>query len=320
MPNILKYKMFTIAIHGGAGTILPHELTPERERAYTEALREAIAAGETVLRRSGTALDAVEQAIISLENCPLFNAGRGAVFTHDGVHELELSWYNASQHGNYLEDRAYETMQVPTTFQGRRAVMFVRPGSSDLTTLVEPTGTIFLEVRGDLGSEQAYRDVVASFKPVSVEDWLGALPASVVNPDDRSAVVQSMLSGIPLPVGFDANDIATRGSVSDRYQLGAQVVDAVACRWFDQWFTATEKADEPSAKAASDALNSSPSWPVLKEMASEGALSEVLAQYVEGLSTEAVLTGSGPVRATRENVDKGLGCSWSQGSAATIPS
>ena len=83
--------MFTIAIHGGAGTILPHELTRERERAYTEALREAIAAGETVLRRSGTALDAVEQAIISLENCPLFNAGRGAVFTHDGVHELDAS-------------------------------------------------------------------------------------------------------------------------------------------------------------------------------------------------------------------------------------
>ena len=83
--------MYTIAIHGGAGTILPHELTPDKEKAYTEALHQALAAGNTILAEGGSALDAVEAAVRALEDCPLFNAGRGAVFTHDGTHELDAS-------------------------------------------------------------------------------------------------------------------------------------------------------------------------------------------------------------------------------------
>jgi beta-aspartyl-peptidase (threonine type) len=84
--------MYTIAIHGGAGTILPHELTPEKEAAYTLALRNALKAATDILENaSANALDAVEAAVRSLEDCPLFNAGRGAVFTHEGTHELDAS-------------------------------------------------------------------------------------------------------------------------------------------------------------------------------------------------------------------------------------
>lgn len=83
--------MFAIAIHGGAGTILQSTMTPEKESAYKKALEEAILAGENILKNNGTSFDAVEAAVISLENNPLFNAGRGAVFTHDGKHELDAS-------------------------------------------------------------------------------------------------------------------------------------------------------------------------------------------------------------------------------------
>lgn len=81
----------TIAIHGGAGTLLKSEMSPEKEAAYTLALHEALHAGNLILSREGSSLDAVEAAVMSMENSPLFNAGRGAVFTADGTHEMDAS-------------------------------------------------------------------------------------------------------------------------------------------------------------------------------------------------------------------------------------
>ncbi|MDZ4665162.1 MAG: isoaspartyl peptidase/L-asparaginase [Bacteroidota bacterium] len=85
---------YAIAIHGGAGTILKSTMTAEKELAYKKALQDAINAGETVLKKDGRALDAVEMAIRSLEDNPLFNAGRGAVFTNDGKNEMDASLMN----------------------------------------------------------------------------------------------------------------------------------------------------------------------------------------------------------------------------------
>ncbi len=83
--------MFTIAIHGGAGTLSKSAMMPEKETAYRQALQKAIEAGKNILEKGGEALDAVEAAVIELENCPLFNAGKGAVFNHKGEHELDAS-------------------------------------------------------------------------------------------------------------------------------------------------------------------------------------------------------------------------------------
>jgi len=80
-----------IVIHGGAGTILRSRMTPDLERRYRDTLTIAINAGYTVLQSGGSALDAVEAAIRVMEDSPLFNAGKGAVFTHDGTNELDAS-------------------------------------------------------------------------------------------------------------------------------------------------------------------------------------------------------------------------------------
>ena len=80
-----------LAIHGGAGTIDSASMTPAKETAYREALAAALKAGQQVLTAGGTAIDAVVAAVVSLEDCPLFNAGRGAVFTGDGRNELDAS-------------------------------------------------------------------------------------------------------------------------------------------------------------------------------------------------------------------------------------
>ena len=87
-------KKYAIAIHGGAGTILRTNMTNEIEQKYKMALHESILAGENILLNSGLAIDAVEAAIRSLENNPLFNAGRGSVFSHEGEHEMDASIMN----------------------------------------------------------------------------------------------------------------------------------------------------------------------------------------------------------------------------------
>ena len=87
-------KKYVIAIHGGAGTILRSNMTNEIEQKYKMALNESILAGENILLNSGLAIDAVEASIRSLENNPLFNAGRGSVFSHEGEHEMDASIMN----------------------------------------------------------------------------------------------------------------------------------------------------------------------------------------------------------------------------------
>jgi L-asparaginase / beta-aspartyl-peptidase len=82
---------FGFVIHGGAGTIERGRMTPEREAAYRAALEAALTAGHEVLRRGGPGLDAVVAAIRLLEDSPLFNAGKGAVFTAEGTNELDTS-------------------------------------------------------------------------------------------------------------------------------------------------------------------------------------------------------------------------------------
>ncbi|MBF9238010.1 isoaspartyl peptidase/L-asparaginase [Hymenobacter sp. BT683] len=83
--------MFALAIHGGAGTIARASLKPADEMRYRAALEAALATGYDLLRDGASALDCVEAAVRSLEDCPLFNAGRGAVFTHEGHHEMDAA-------------------------------------------------------------------------------------------------------------------------------------------------------------------------------------------------------------------------------------
>lgn len=82
---------FSLAVHGGAGTILRENLTPGLEAGYHAGLRAALDAGHKVLSSGGSALDAVTAAVCVLEDEPLFNAGRGAVFTSDGKQEMDAA-------------------------------------------------------------------------------------------------------------------------------------------------------------------------------------------------------------------------------------
>ncbi len=84
----------TLVIHGGAGTILRENMTPEDEKAYHEKLKEALNAGYKILNSGGAAEEAVVAAIMIMEDSPLFNAGKGAVFTNEGTNEMDASIMN----------------------------------------------------------------------------------------------------------------------------------------------------------------------------------------------------------------------------------
>jgi L-asparaginase / beta-aspartyl-peptidase len=88
--------LFTLAIHGGAGTILRQDMTAEKELAYRQALEEALEAGYRLLEKGGTALAAVRASVCTLEDNILFNAGKGAVFGKDGTQEMDASIMDGS--------------------------------------------------------------------------------------------------------------------------------------------------------------------------------------------------------------------------------
>ena len=84
-------KPFSIAIHGGAGTLLKGQMTPELEQQYRESLKLSLKKSYALLEAGGSAMDAVEMAVRVLEDSPLFNAGKGSVFTANGTHEMDAA-------------------------------------------------------------------------------------------------------------------------------------------------------------------------------------------------------------------------------------
>ncbi|HUS00455.1 MAG TPA: isoaspartyl peptidase/L-asparaginase [Chitinophagaceae bacterium] len=89
-------KKYSLAIHGGAGTILKEDMTPELEAQYRNGLRQALDLGFSVLEKGGTAVEAVKIATIHLEDDPLFNAGKGSVFTKEGINEMDAAIMDGS--------------------------------------------------------------------------------------------------------------------------------------------------------------------------------------------------------------------------------
>jgi beta-aspartyl-peptidase (threonine type) len=115
-----QQKKYVLIIHGGAGTILKKNMTAEKEAAYTAALTLALQTGYKTLKEGKSSIDAVEATIHVMEDSPLFNAGKGAVFTHDGRNELDAAIMN----GKTLEAGAIAGVTtIRNPISAARAVM-----------------------------------------------------------------------------------------------------------------------------------------------------------------------------------------------------
>src|SRR3979411_2618679 len=89
--SAVKDNKIGLVVHGGAGTMDRGKMTPEREREYRAGIENALRAGWEILQHGGSSLDATEAAVRTFEDDPLFNAGKGSVFSASGIHEMDAA-------------------------------------------------------------------------------------------------------------------------------------------------------------------------------------------------------------------------------------
>ncbi|MDA0179612.1 hypothetical protein OJ997_04835 [Solirubrobacter phytolaccae] len=155
-----------------------------------------------------------------------------------------------------------------------------------------------LELRGEASAEAR-----AELRSVSVDEWLAAMPASVVQPSESDKVVDAMLEDMNPPPGFDRTALDFSGAPRDRYQLGAAVVAEVACGWIKLWVEGGEKERAEAVVELRKVQQSA----VLAEMAKQGHYHEVLGQYVDALAGDGTVVG-GKVLSVEESYKDALGC------------
>ncbi|HMR92698.1 MAG TPA: isoaspartyl peptidase/L-asparaginase [Chitinophagaceae bacterium] len=169
---------YSIAIHGGAGTIQRSAMTADMEAAYTRGLEEALDAGYAILKGGGHAVDAVRAAVVSLEDNILFNAGRGAVFARDGSQEMDAAIMDGhtGQAGavcgvkrikNPVELSYAVMMQSPH-------VMLSGPGANEFAAAIgmkeEPDSYFFSKLRYDQWQQVKETDTAALDHNIVIQD------------------------------------------------------------------------------------------------------------------------------------------------------
>ena len=236
-----------------------------------------------------------------------FGADLGEMTFSNGERELELRWSPAQRLAQTLRDRGDKVDVVTTVRAGGAEIRVFRYRGTNDFTAVWVRGDSMLELRGFAADAATFASAVVSLRGVDVDSWLSAMPESVVKPESRAQVVEEMLSGVPLPAGFDTAALRRGDVVRDRYQLGAQVAGAVACSWLKHWSEARHSGDETAARAAVDAMATSNRWPVLLEMNELGDYPEVLWQYADAMATNAAIA-AGKALSVEESYAAALGC------------
>jgi hypothetical protein len=232
----------------------------------------------------------------------------GEMTLANGGQRLDLKWLPGDQYENAVEKRVAEMDDLGTApAAGIEARVFRYPGTNDYVA-VWLQGDYTVEARGLAADADAFRATLASLHAVDVDTWLSAMPESVIVPARQAEVIDEMLTGIPLPPGFDPRAIRATDAVRDRYQLGAQVSGAVACAWIERWVAARDAGDEARAREAVDAMATSRTWPVLLEMEDDGDYPEVLWEYAAAMATDGDVPAGGPGIKVGETYRTALGC------------
>lgn len=160
--------MYSIAIHGGAGAVPRHTLTPQREQSYRDGLAAALDLGYSILEKGGSSLDAVTAAVRTLEDNPLFNAGRGAALTRDGAAELDAA---------IMEGRQQRAGAVAAVRHVRNPIELAR-------RVMEKSRHVLL--------------VGAGAEELALEEGLALVPNAYFRTEERQAQLDSERSGRPV--------------------------------------------------------------------------------------------------------------------------
>jgi hypothetical protein len=218
----------------------------------------------------------------------------------------QLNW-RGGPIGSWLEDRAASaalTTTAPVLGTTARVYQYDggTPGHRDITALFRYDGRV-LEFRAGAADVNAFKVLLATLRRVDTDSWLSAMPASVIKTSDREVTINQMLQGVAVPPGFAPEDVKGSGLTKDRYQLGAAVAGTVACQWFKRWADARKANDRVKEREATAAMVTARSWPILHEMARQGAYPEVLYEFAA-----AMPEGDWYGRPLTGDVNSGLGC------------
>ncbi len=218
-----------------------------------------------------------------------------------------LNWFPASDTRGYIQDRAGEA-SIKTTQRVLGATAHLiqykdgplrHPGYSAIWR----SGSRGFEFRASAANMTAFKALLAQVVRVNEATWLRDMPPSVITPAHRSAVIHTMLRGIPLPPGFSVSQIPGATLDRDRYQLGSAVTGVVACEWFARWGQARQAGNGAAVRQAVAAMQTAKHWPVLEQMDKTGAWGSVLLGYVK-----AMPSGRWFGRPLLGDVSSGLGC------------
>lgn len=193
-----------------------------------------------------------------------FETDSGELTFSDGSRQFEVHWYPAREYESFLRDRADVSAPEHGTLLGQTATT-VDYGREEYATMLSPQGSVFVEVRGRLGSKPAYDEILDSLREVDVDAWLEAMPPSTVRPEARSGAVDRLLEGMPLPPGFDASALKAENSIADQDTLAVKVGNAIACGWVESWISAGATGDAAAADRAVEAMSNSDQWPLVRE-------------------------------------------------------
>jgi hypothetical protein len=201
---------------------------------------------------------------------------------------VELGWRHGSlaetveTQRHSLHPHGQRWLKLPvldtTAVVDARAEFYVNHGGPGDRQMVAfwSEGDRVLELRAAVSDLAAFEERLGWLKKVDTQTWLDAMPAKVVKAADHDAAVKEMLRGIPVPATFSPSQVPDEGLTTDRYQLGAKVTATVSCLWFLQWAEARRGGDRTAELEAERAMATSKRWPILHEMARDGAYSEVI--------------------------------------------
>jgi hypothetical protein len=202
--------------------------------------------------------------------------------------KVELRWFHGSLHDSLStahrssHPHGQHWIKLPvldtTADVDTRAEFYVNQGgrgNRQMTALWSEDGYV-LEMTAAVPDLAAFEERLDWLTRVDSQTWLDAMPTKVVKAADHDAAVREMLKGIPVPPGFDPGEIPDEGVTTNRYQVGATVTGTVSCLWFRQWGEARRAGDGAAASEAEKAMATAKHWPILHEMAREGAYPETV--------------------------------------------
>jgi hypothetical protein len=230
----------------------------------------------------------------------------GFMTMQNGLRSLDVSWAPADAYpaGLAAARRSSGSEGVEATLAGQPALTFdngpgpASDGAGSYSTIAvigdytvsTMSGAVPVDKPAAFLTREEYDALVAGLQQYPADSWIGILPSAIVLPSQRPAVVDGMLTGVPLPPAFDAAGLRSAAEFQDRFRLGWEVAATVACGWLESWDAARMSGDQATAQAAIDAMATSRQWPILQEM------SETMAEFPNMVwQLAAAMPTNGPV-------------------------